>query len=111
MCSCGCSLISTLPNVKRSYEGSGIADIAAGTKAASAAVAIGNAFERYDEQFLLRDKATGQPVSSFAYGMETDFGEHHDEIYEDGATVKAFSETPTPVILLYAMQMKIGLRQ
>lgn len=108
-CSCGCSLISTLPNVGRSYEatgetGAGIGGSEAGT------LAKAKEGGSYDEHFVLRDIATGNPVSGFAYGMATSFGEHHDDTYEDGATAKAYSESPIPVKLLYAMQKEIGLR-
>ncbi|MDY7579208.1 PAAR domain-containing protein [Herbaspirillum sp. RTI4] len=72
--------------------------------------AASDASRRFDEYFVLYDKQTGQPTSGFMYGMKTSFGEHHDEAYEDGATGKAFSQSPLEVELLYAVQKTMGIR-
>ena len=110
-CSCGCSLISTLPKVLRSYESSGASNVSSSV----AAVAVnsptrGKPTERFDEHFVLKDQVTGDVVGGFVYGIETRAGEHHDHLYEDGATIKAYSQSPIPVQLIYAMQEEIGLR-
>lgn len=114
---CGASLISTMPEVTRSHEGMGAAS--SGTTGAATAAGGANdagdsrssAQGRYDEHFVLHDNAIGKPVNGFAYGIEAPFGEHHDQVYEDGATVKAYSESPAPVKLLYAVQNEIGVRE
>jgi len=109
--SCGAALISTLPNVGRSYEGMGEASAGAAraAKPPPRETLGGGIKERHDEHFVLHDRLTGKPATGFVYGIATPFGEHHGEIYEDGATVKAYSETPQPVTLRYAMQTEIGL--
>lgn len=112
--SCGASLISTLPTFTRSPEGSG--EVGKIVGAAGVAGALANDLSanqrtgRFDEHFVLQNQTTGDAVSGFAYGIETRSGEHHDQSYEDGATVKAYSTSPIPVRLLYVMQTEVGLR-
>jgi uncharacterized Zn-binding protein involved in type VI secretion len=77
---------------------------------ASASAAIQQVFTRYDQFFLVVDEATGTPVTCFNYGLKTTAGEHHDLLYSDGATVKAYSEEPKNVELLYLVQTEIGVR-
>jgi hypothetical protein len=65
---------------------------------------------RHDEFFILVDAETNEPLQDFIYGIETDFGAHCDTCYKDGATAKAYSQAPASVKLLFAMQMKAGIR-
>ena len=65
---------------------------------------------RYDEFFVVHDAATGRPVQGFAYGIATRSGEHHDELYDDGATAKAYAEDEQTVTLSYLVQTRMGIR-
>lgn len=113
-CSCGCSLISTLATFVRSPEGSGEVGKIMGAAGAASMLANGLSANqktgRFDEHFVLQNQATGEVANGFAYGIETRSGEHHDQIYEDGATAKAYSTSPVPMKLLYVMQTEVGLR-
>jgi uncharacterized Zn-binding protein involved in type VI secretion len=64
---------------------------------------------RYDEFFQVHDAATGRPVQCFAYGIKTRSGEHHDDLYDDGATAKAYAQDAQPVTLLYLVQTRMGM--
>ncbi len=65
---------------------------------------------RYDEFFVVEDAATGCPVQGFRYGIVTRSGEHHDEVYDDGATAKAYAEDAQPMTLTYLVQTRMGIR-
>jgi uncharacterized Zn-binding protein involved in type VI secretion len=64
---------------------------------------------RYDEFFQIHDAATGRPVDGFAYGIRTRSGEHHDELYEDGATAKVYAQDAQPMTLMYLVQTRMGM--
>lgn len=78
--SCGASLISTLPNVTRSYEGMGVAG--AGGAAASAisgasamaASVLASDKHDYDMHWLVLDKDTGEPAANLPYKITLDDG-------------------------------------
>lgn len=70
-CSCGCSLISTLPTLERSYEGTG--DTGSGNSVKASAIeptpaGLGSEkeFDQYNELFVLVDE-NGKPVPNFRY--------------------------------------------
>jgi hypothetical protein len=65
---------------------------------------------RYDEFFVVHDAATGRPVQCFSYGIKTRGGEHHDALYDDGATAKAYAEDAQPMSLTYLVQTRMGIR-
>ncbi|MDB5879665.1 MAG: hypothetical protein JWQ41_3079 [Variovorax sp.] len=65
---------------------------------------------RYDEFFVVHDAQTGQPVRGFSYGIATRSGEHHDALYDDGATAKAYAEDAQPMALTYLVQTRMGIR-
>lgn len=65
---------------------------------------------RYDEFFVVHDSTTGQPVRGFSYGIETRSNVHHDELYEDGATAKAYARDPQPLTLTYLVQTRMEIK-
>lgn len=77
--SCGASLISSLPNVARSYEGMGEASMGAGSAAALVSPAaarpapvprVGDSqAEGFDQHFLLTDEVTGEPLANRFYRL------------------------------------------
>lgn len=81
-CSCGCSLISTLPNVTRSYEGDGAASASAvvkGTAAAAATAALAALAatahgEKYDLFFHVKRANTGNSLSNVPYKITLEDG-------------------------------------
>ncbi|RYX98093.1 MAG: PAAR domain-containing protein [Comamonadaceae bacterium] len=64
----------------------------------------------FDEYFVAHDKTTGEPVSGFSYGLESSAGEYTGEVYDDGASVKAYSGTAEKIALQYMSQTTIGIR-
>lgn len=79
-CSCGCSLISTLPNVGRSYEGSGASSSSSGSGSSGNSVSSTPSFasefgatapnEQYDEQTQL----ISEPIEGVPYFIEASDG-------------------------------------
>lgn len=74
-CSCGCSLISTLPNVVRSYEGEGTEATWKGAGAASALLGSNSTPRRSDQEafndiYQLLDEKTGEPLAGFEYAIQ-----------------------------------------
>lgn len=77
--SCGASLISTLPNVTRAYEGMGAASTGVGASAAAASAAAtglepapradSDQAEGFDQHFLLTDEVTSEPLANRFYRM------------------------------------------
>ena len=65
---------------------------------------------RYDEFFVVHDSANGLPVQGFCYGIATESGEHHDALYDDGATAKAYAEDAQPMSLTYLVQTRMEIR-
>jgi uncharacterized Zn-binding protein involved in type VI secretion len=65
--------------------------------------------ERYDEHFVISCNRTGKPVDCFAYGLQTEEGEHHDGVYADGCTVTAFAQEPQKITLTYLVQIQIAI--
>lgn len=65
---------------------------------------------RFDQFFMAHDRQTGQPVSGFSYGLKTSAGEHHDALYEDGATAKAYAQDAQDMTLSYLIQTSVGVR-
>lgn len=65
---------------------------------------------RYDEFFVVHDAQTGRPVHGFSYGIATRSGEHHDEVSNDGATVKAHAQEAASLTLSYLVQTRMGIR-
>ena len=65
---------------------------------------------RYDQFFLVMDKATNAPISGFSYGIQTKSGEHHDTLYNDGATAKAYASEPQDMALNYLVQTQMEVR-
>lgn len=69
--SCGATLISTMPEVGRSYEGSGSASAGgASTGAAVAALAAAAASALFNDKYQLVDQDTGKPLANLAYAIE-----------------------------------------
>lgn len=73
-CSCGCSLISTLPNVVRSYEGGGTAADSKGAGAVSALSGSASTSRQSDQEafndvYQLLDEKTGVPLAGFEYAI------------------------------------------
>lgn len=71
--SCGASLISTLPNVTRSYEGMGAAGAGGAASSAirgataKAALVLAQDNHDYDMHWLIMDKDTGEPAANLPY--------------------------------------------
>ncbi|MDM0077491.1 PAAR domain-containing protein [Variovorax sp. J2P1-59] len=68
------------------------------------------AISRFDQFFVAHDKQTRQPVSGFSYGLKTTALEHHDTLYDDGATAKAYAEDAQNLVLTYLVQTSMGIR-
>ncbi len=102
-CSCGCSLISTLPNVVRSYEGSG----SASAVLAGSAMSTGrNDSDRLDEQFRAIDKATGTPIEGQPYRIETSEGRvYSGTTDENGKTVRVSTTDPKQIKLYWVASL------
>lgn len=90
--SCGATLISTMGEVGRSYEGSGAASAGASTAASAAASAMAaaaatNSADDDLEYFFVAERDDGSPVH-LAYRIDAD-GEklHEGQLGQDGATI------------------------
>ena len=102
-CSCGCSLISTLPNVERSYEGMGTASF--GAIASGAIIAEASKLTGYpqrhpdedvpDEQIRAVDDKTGDPIPDLAYYIKTRDGSVYSGYTNQDGLCKRI-ETPFP---------------
>jgi hypothetical protein len=64
----------------------------------------------YDEFFTVHDLATGNSVRCFSYGIQTDSGEHHAALCDDGTTAKVYAQEPEPLALTYLVQTRLGIR-
>ena len=113
LCVCKCPisprLVARFHNATMGFT----ADEVMGMPTASAWMAYaGHAMpaSRYDEFFVVHDAATGRPVQGFSYGIATGIGEHHDTLYEDGATTKAYAQDAQPMTLTYLVQTRMGIR-
>jgi hypothetical protein len=91
------------------FDGDEIATMA-GASAWLAYAGHGQTITRYDQFFQLVDKAHGAPVSGFSYGLKTQASEHHDKVYSDGATAKAYAQDPQSIALTYLVQTEMGVR-
>jgi hypothetical protein len=83
-------------------------------KASAVSVAIAsitNDSDGYDQHFLLVDRSSKQPVKTFAYGLKTPSGEHHEIVRASGQTLVAPMNEPQVLILNYAVQTKIGVNK
>ena len=91
-CSCGCSLISTLPNVERSYEGIGTASMGAVAGVAKAAGVVSLAG---------RSEKTGKPMVNTPYKITLDNGrEFTGKTDEKGLTQKVSADYPAQATLI-----------
>ena len=113
LCLCRCPvpprLVACHHDVAMRFEAREIMD----TPAATAWMAYAGhtqPLSRYDEFFVVHDAATGRPVQCFSYGIKTRGGEHHDALYDDGATAKAYAEDAQPMSLTYLVQTRMGIR-
>lgn len=113
LCICKCPtpprLIASITNNCMSFENSELASMP-GASGWLAYAGHAEAITRYDQFFEVVDKATGQPASDFSYGMKTNAGEHHDTLYDDGTTAKAYAEQPQNIELSYLLQTQMGIR-
>ncbi|MDW5419243.1 PAAR domain-containing protein [Iodobacter sp. CM08] len=106
--SCGAVLISSMPEVGRSYEGSGAASSGASNsakKTMAAAAAIVAAAD-YDQHFALTDDLTGKPLANRMYRINwsggivegrTDAQGHTQKINgtkPEEITIEVFAENP-----------------
>ena len=71
----------------------------------------GTALTRFDEFFVVHDRATGKPFARYAYGIRTAAGVHEDHLYVNGATAKGYAEEEKQVELIYLIQTSIGVRE
>ncbi|MBB3211470.1 hypothetical protein FHW67_000718 [Herbaspirillum sp. Sphag1AN] len=84
---------------------------AAHTPTASARAASSDVMARFDQHFVVYDKATERPATGFSYGITTQRGEHHHILDENGATTKADAAQAESLTLTYLVQTTIGVRQ
>ncbi|QBC44952.1 PAAR domain-containing protein [Iodobacter fluviatilis] len=94
MTSCGAVLISSMPEIGRSYEGSGAASSGASSKAgkaiaAAAAVAATSKIidSLFNDKFQLLDSETKKPIANHLYAIVRESGQiEHGETDEEGNT-------------------------
>jgi hypothetical protein len=79
-----------------------------GAQAAPAAAAA--AAVAYDEHFILVDAETGQPVSGFAWGVQTSAGTCEGCTGADGRTETIHGQAPETITLAWILQTEIGIR-
>ncbi len=85
--SCGATLISTMGEVGRSYEGSSQACAAPTAAALLGAVAPANSDMQFDDKFRLVDPNTQLPIANHLYAIERENGDiEHGQTDEDGHT-------------------------
>lgn len=117
-CSCGCSLISTLPNVGRSYEAAGEAGVGSvpetGAPANSMRYGEQTAHraadeDGYDQHFLLTDEVTGEPLANRFYRMIWDGKTIEDYTDSEGLTQRVTAESALEVkIEIYPEGYEVG---
>ena len=66
---------------------------------------------RFDQFFVIYDRATGRPFNGYAYAIRSDAGTYECELYEDAATAKAYSEDEKSAELVYLVQTVVGVRK
>ncbi|WP_293935430.1 PAAR domain-containing protein [Iodobacter sp.] len=89
---CGAVLFSSMPEVDRSYEGSGAASTgAANTARAISASALAAASGEFDQHFLLQDEITGAPLVNRKYSIKWSGGTIEGRTDEHGLTQKTSS--------------------
>ncbi|MDW5418592.1 PAAR domain-containing protein [Iodobacter sp. CM08] len=92
---CGAVLFSSMPEVSRSYEGSGAASSGAprpiAAKALTAASVLAATSGEFDQHFLLQDEITGAPLVNRMYRIKWSGGEIEGRTDEHGHTQKTSS--------------------
>ncbi|MBY0444222.1 MAG: PAAR domain-containing protein [Burkholderiales bacterium] len=89
---CGAVLFSSMPEVGRSYEGSGAASSGAANRArAISAKALFATSSQYDQHFLLQDEITGATLVNRMYRIKWSGGTIEGRTDEHGLTQKTSS--------------------
>ncbi|WP_249605035.1 PAAR domain-containing protein [Chromobacterium sp. IRSSSOUMB001] len=85
--SCGATLISTMPEVGRSYESSGSSSSGIGAGMALAATGAAGLLQMFNEKFQLLDESSGHPLANHEYAIVRADGKvEHGVTDDDGHT-------------------------
>jgi uncharacterized Zn-binding protein involved in type VI secretion len=103
MTACGAVLFSSMPEVDRSYEGSGAASSGSAraivAKALTAASALAATSGKFDQHFLLHDEITGAPLVNRMYRIKWSGGTIEGRTDEHGHTQKTSSGTAEEITI------------
>ncbi|AUH51039.1 hypothetical protein CXB49_09555 [Chromobacterium sp. ATCC 53434] len=106
--SCGASLISTLGQVTRSYEGGGAATTGAGSSGAIAAAAAVAAGLMFNEKYQLHDEE-GQPLKSAEYTIiRSDGSKEHGTSDDSGYTHMIDDHKVAEVVAIHIGDFDMG---